>query len=247
MSFRFALSSSCLFVILISMLVLAQSDRAPFGNRPNGLATAQEQHPGVPTNLSEMPQGAPFTQRRTRASKASAPLSSSSQASGLNFAPAVNYPVGGQWVLSVAVADLNGDSKPDLVVATECANSACVGVLLGNGDGTFQTAVTYESGGDSEPPSVTVADVNGDGKPDLVVANHAGAGVVGVLLGNGDGTFQTAVTYGSGGYGAYSVAVADVNGDGKPDLLVTNACARQPAASDISLPHFATAFRESTV
>ena len=48
---------------------------------------------------------------------------------------------------------------------------------------------------------------------------------VGVLLGNGDGTFQTAVTYGSGGYYAYSVAVADVNGDGKPDLLVANYCA----------------------
>ena len=49
-------------------------------------------------------------------------------------------------------------------------------------------------------------------------------GTVGVLLGNGDGTFQTAVTYGSGGYWANSVAVADVNGDGKPDLLVANFC-----------------------
>ncbi len=45
---------------------------------------------------------------------------------------------------------------------------------------------------------------------------------MGVLLGNGDGTFQTAVTYDSGGYAANSVAVADVNGDGKPDLLVAN-------------------------
>ena len=43
-----------------------------------------------------------------------------------------------------------------------------------------------------------------------------------MLLGNGDGTFQTAVTYGSGGFDAYSVAVADVNGDGKPDLVVAN-------------------------
>jgi len=45
---------------------------------------------------------------------------------------------------------------------------------------------------------------------------------VGVLLGNGDGTFQGAVTYDAGGYGTDSVAVADVNGDGKPDLLVAN-------------------------
>ena len=75
-------------------------------------------------------------------------------------------------------------------------------MLLGNGDGTFQTAVTYVSGGYGAA-SVAVADVNGDGKLDVVVANCSGsssdcsgsAGNVGVLLGNGDGTFQTAVTY----------------------------------------------------
>jgi len=102
-----------------------------------------------------------------------------------------------------------------------------VGVLLGNGDGTFKTAVTYDSGG-FYAVSVAVGDVNGDGKPDLVVANQANSlgntetGVVGVLLGNGDGTFKTAVTYGSGSNGPFSVAVADVNEDGKLDLLVAN-------------------------
>jgi hypothetical protein len=64
------------------------------------------------------------------------------------------------------------DGKPDLVVANYCANSSCtngsVGVLLANGDGTFQAAVSYGSGGAS---SVAVADVNGDGKPDLLVAS----------------------------------------------------------------------------
>ena len=85
---------------------------------------------------------------------------------------------------------------------------------MGNGDGTFQTVVTYGSGG-SDAISVAVADVNGDGKPDLMVANECGdskcatSGTVGVLLGNGDGTFQTAVTYGSGGQRTASVAVAD--------------------------------------
>ena len=49
-------------------------------------------------------------------------------------------------------------------------------------------------------------------------------GGVGVLLGNGDGTFQSAVSYNSGGYYAISIAVADVNGDGKPDLLVATVC-----------------------
>jgi len=113
------------------------------------------------------------------------------------------------------------------------AFSGTVGVLLGNGDGTFQTAVPYGTGGGYTaltcPPcyqalSVAVADVKGDGKPDLVVANTY-SGTVGVLLGNGDGTFQTAVPYGSGGIAPDSVAVADVNGDGKPDLVVANGCA----------------------
>ena len=95
-----------------------------------------------------------------------------------------------------------------------------MGVLLGNGDGTFQTAVPYNSGG-SGPGAIAVADVNGDGKPDLVVATGEARNViVGVLLGNGDGTFQTALAYNSGGNGPQ--AVADLNGDRLPDLVVTN-------------------------
>jgi hypothetical protein len=142
------------------------------------------------------------------------------------FQPAVTYRSGGVTALSVAVADVNGDGKPDLLVANFWASFqnliGTVGVLLGNGDGTFQSAVAYATGGTGGPNaggSVAVADVNGDGKPDLLAANEGNA-TVGVLLGNGDGTFQPVVTYGSGGSGANSVAVADVNGDGKPDLLV---------------------------
>jgi FG-GAP-like repeat len=75
--------------------------------------------------------------------------------------------------------------------------------------------VSYDSGG-QDTYSVAVADVNKDSKPDLVVANACASstdcqnGTVDVLLGNGDGTFQSAVSYGSGGYHAVSVAVADV-------------------------------------
>ena len=69
-----------------------------------------------------------------------------------------------------------------------------MGVFLGNGDGTFRAAVTYDSGG-MTADSVAVADVNGDGKPDLLVANFydpsKASGSVGVLLGKGDGTFQS--------------------------------------------------------
>src|ERR1039458_9695930 len=95
--------------------------------------------------------------------------------------------------------------------------SDSVSILLGNGDGTFQAAVNYYSGGQT-PLSVAVGDFNGDGKLDLVVADAA-SGYVTVLLGNGDGTFQTPVNYGAGEY-PNSVAVADFNGDGKLDLAV---------------------------
>lgn len=155
------------------------------------------------------------------------------------FQAAVTYDAGGLYTYSVAVADLNGDGKPDVAVTNYCDTIDCSGngtgngsvdVLLGNGDGTFQTAVNYGTGMYGAD-SVAIADVNGDGKLDLLVANYCVAftmdecesyGSVGVLLGNGDGTFQTAMTYNSGGIGAQSVAVADVNGDGKLDLVIAN-------------------------
>jgi len=140
------------------------------------------------------------------------------------FQPALTYGLGGGGTLSLAVADVNGDGKPDLLVAT-CASSGCargaVAVLVGNGDGTFQALVSYDSGG-SQPIAPAAADVNGDGEPDLIVANYYPSNSIGVLLGNGDGTFQSAVVYGPGGQQPKSVAVADVNGDGKPDVLVAN-------------------------
>jgi hypothetical protein len=161
------------------------------------------------------------------------------------FQAAVTYGSGGYHTVSVAVGDLNGDGKPDLVLASSCTSSSncangSVGVLLGNGNGTFQAAVSYSSGG-YEAQSVAVADVNGDRKLDLLVANticapnDCATGSVGVLLGNGDGTFQPAVTYDSGGFSAESVAVADVNGDGEPDLLVANTCVSDGACVDGSV------------
>jgi hypothetical protein len=150
-----------------------------------------------------------------------------------------NYSSGGRFAHSIAGADVNGDGKPDLLVANQCAIGAkppgpgTVGVLLGNGDGTFLPAVNYDSGG-LDAYSITVGDVNQDGKLDLLVANQCvtnsgnctiGPGEAGVLLGNGDGTFQVARTYGSGGADAFSVVAGDVNGDGKPDLVMLNGCA----------------------
>jgi hypothetical protein len=149
-----------------------------------------------------------------------------------------SYPAGGLYSQSAAMADLNGDGHLDLVLANLCqSQSDClyiydlpgsISVLIGNGDGTFQPPVSYLSGG-IYPLSVAIGDVNRDGVPDLVVANDwitpfSADGAVSVFLGNGDGTFQAPLTYSSGGSGANSVAIGDVNGDGDPDLVVSNAC-----------------------
>jgi hypothetical protein len=126
---------------------------------------------------------------------------------------------------SMKAADLNGDAKLDLVFLTSDAN--IVSDLLSNGDGTFHAQRDFTTG--TLPVFVQVADLNGDGKPDLVVVNQVclfnatscTPGSVSVLLGNGDGTFQPHVDY-AVGVTPVSVAIADFNGDGKPDLAVTN-------------------------
>jgi hypothetical protein len=214
-------SCSCLFA-MISVLVLAQSSRTPMVSQPNELVVAQQLRPGVPLSLSRMRQGALFGR-----------AGAASTMSGPNFAPAITYDGGAFGTNSVAVADVNGDGKPDLVVANVFSPSTnqtgTVGVLLGRGDGTFQPVTLYGSGG-ADTTSVAVADVNGDGNLDLVVANNCDSpitcfnGVIGVLLGNGDGTFHTATPYISSGELPSWIAVADVNGDGKPDLLVAETC-----------------------
>jgi hypothetical protein len=136
---------------------------------------------------------------------------------------------------ALAVGDFNGDGKLDLAsVTNNCSdpndlvcNNGVVNILLGNGDGTFQAPVNYPFVG-AETGSVAVGDLNLDGKLDLVVANRncgefdCPMGTLSVLLGNGDGTFQTAVNYSSGDFGANSVALSDLNGDGKTDLVVSN-------------------------
>ncbi len=76
-----------------------------------------------------------------------------------------------------------------------------------------------------QPLSVTIGDLDGDGNPDLAVANEWD-GNISVLLGNGDGTFGAAVNYGVGD-GPNSVAIGDLNGDGHPDLAVANCASGQ--------------------
>jgi autotransporter-associated beta strand protein len=136
------------------------------------------------------------------------------------FMPATNYFCDAH-ASAVAVADINGDGSPDLVVANE-AMAGYVSVLLNNSAAPFalKPAQTFPAG--APPTGIKTADVNGDGKPDLIVQNYLGFGsdAVSVLLGNGDGTFQAPITTKAYSYLA-SFAVADLNGDGKPDLVTS--------------------------
>ncbi|MCI0456649.1 MAG: FG-GAP-like repeat-containing protein [Gemmataceae bacterium] len=131
------------------------------------------------------------------------------------FLPAVSYAVGPR-PFDVAVGDFNGDDKPDLVVANQMGQN--VGVLLGNGDGTFQPARNFAAGSGAD--SVAVADFNGDHQPDLAVANLLDD-TVSVLLGQGDGTFRPPRNFAAGERPS-SVAVGDFNRDGVLDLAVSD-------------------------
>jgi hypothetical protein len=138
------------------------------------------------------------------------------------FQAAQNLSVG-SYSTAVAVADVNGDGKPDIISANwdYHPGSYGVSVLLGNGDGSFQAPQTISLS--TMPFSVNVADVNGDGKPDLVVGTFSGyspnyTSSVVVLLGNGNGTFAAGLNM-SLGTETFLENVADVNGDGKPDLV----------------------------
>ncbi|MBI3422191.1 MAG: VCBS repeat-containing protein [Acidobacteria bacterium] len=121
----------------------------------------------------------------------------------------------------IVASDLNGDGKLDLITANFESDNAAV--LLNNctapcATPSFANPVFYATG--LNAGSVAVGDVNGDGKRDLVVTNHNSSNVS-VLLGNGNGTFQTAVNFNPNGQ-PLAVTLGDVNGDGKPDLLVAN-------------------------
>jgi choice-of-anchor C domain-containing protein len=137
-----------------------------------------------------------------------------------SFQPQTRLDVGA-FPMSVAIGDLNGDGRPDLAVAN--SRSGDVSLLFGNGDGTFQPQTRLAVA--NYPWSVAIGDLNGDGLPDLVVSTGGSGppntGAVAVLLGNGDGSFRPEGSYPTGSYTSW-VAIGDLNGDGRPDIVTAN-------------------------
>ncbi len=139
---------------------------------------------------------------------------------GNTFSAPVSYAVGSSPT-ALAVGELDGDSYPDLVVAN--VDSDSVTVWRGTSNGSFTAPATYTLPAGSTPDAVAIADVNGDGKPDII-ANAVGIAAVSVLYNAGSGTFypvsrQFAV---SSSQLQFGLGVGDFNGDGKPDVALVD-------------------------
>ncbi len=139
------------------------------------------------------------------------------------FSAPTLYGTNGDSPIGVAVGDLNGDARPDIVVNNYQSSGQNVIVRLNSATtvGTFPTSTLYSSGADATVGSA-IGDVNGDGRADIVVSSF-GNNSVGVLLNAGTGTFPaTATTYSTGGSSPTGIALGDVNGDGRLDIVVAH-------------------------
>ena len=141
------------------------------------------------------------------------------------FGPITPYVVGSS-ASQIVLADVNNDGWIDITAI----DSAGVTTLLNKGNGTFSTPETMTPGLQTSPLHVTTADFNGDGRADLIVSGSQQTdqfgidfyGVIEVYLANPDGTYTPAGVVSTGDYDVNSVTVADINGDGIPDVIATD-------------------------
>jgi hypothetical protein len=132
--------------------------------------------------------------------------------------PAIADPTGS----TITTGDLMRTGQPAIVTVDPAGN---INVLTLNSDGSFD-ATAYAPGDLFAPTSISVADINADGWPDVIITDSADAGAgVRVFLNNGDGTLGDETLYASGTAGSSgpaSAAVVDLNGDGWTDIVTAN-------------------------
>lgn len=146
------------------------------------------------------------------------------QSTGSPFA----IPSGAAGPIAMVATDFNSGGEADLAIVNQTTNN--VSILLGNGAGTFMQAVGSPLAVGRFPVAIATADLNGDSHPDLVVLNQ-GDSSASVLLGNGDGTFTAAANSPlATGQSPTALIVTDLNGDGVPDIAVTD-----PQADNVSV------------
>ena len=146
------------------------------------------------------------------------------------FRARVNYPTGGQSQ-DLAAGDFNSDGKQDLAVTINSAQIS-LSLLTGNGDGTFNAPVNFPNTTGFDAPAIVAADVNNDTRLDLLIAHTlacftapcVSSDDLTIMLGNGDGTFQSSQM--DVGIGMSEIAVGDFNRDGFKDLAIPGSQAR---------------------
>ena len=185
----------------------------PLGSTPRALAIGDLDGDGRPDLVASGP----------------GPISGSVVSVSLNigdgsFAPRVDHHVTAGST-SLALGDLSGDGRPDIVVGGEGGQG--VEILFNTGEGTFQSVMSCACGG--ADPTVALADIDGNGSLDLVVANRRGEtphtnGDLVVLFNDGVNSFAKEPSHHAAGAAPQSLAVGDLNGDGRADVVTAGVC-----------------------
>ncbi len=149
----------------------------------------------------------------------------STAAGSISFAAKIDFATG-TYPNSVAIGDLDGDGKPDLAIANNSSNTVSVLRNTGTAAGTVSFAAKIDFTTGTSPWSVAIGDLDGDGKPDLAVANYS-SNSISVLRNTGTAGSITTSSFAAKidlttAANPYSVALGDLDGDGKPELVTAN-------------------------